>query len=72
MPQVSHKGQAKLEVQRRLSRVLLRITLLLALVLGTVASVIQLTIDLAQQKDAVEISASEFLASIVPSAATAV
>ncbi|MEO0567234.1 MAG: EAL domain-containing protein [Pseudomonadota bacterium] len=69
---MSHKGQAKLEVQRRLSRVLLRITLLLALVLGTVASVIQLTIDLAQQKDAVEISASEFLASIVPSAATAV
>jgi diguanylate cyclase (GGDEF)-like protein len=50
---------------------LLRVTLLLTLALGTVASLVQLSIDLRQEKEAVESSASEFLASVAPSAASA-
>ncbi|MEM7696216.1 MAG: EAL domain-containing protein [Pseudomonadota bacterium] len=50
---------------------MLQVTLLLTLSLGVVAAVVQLWIDLRQEKDAVEVSASEFLASVAPSAASA-
>lgn len=50
---------------------LLRVTLLLTLVLGSLASLAQLGIDLRQEKEAVESSAREFLASVSPSAASA-
>ncbi|WP_299849812.1 bifunctional diguanylate cyclase/phosphodiesterase [uncultured Roseovarius sp.] len=57
---------------RALSKVLLKITLFLALVLGLFAALIQLSLDLQQQKNAVEDSAEAFLDSITPSAASAV
>ena len=57
---------------RALSRVLLKVTLFLALVLGILAALVQLTIDLQQEKDGVQESASAFLDSIVPSAESAV
>lgn len=44
---------------------------MLALSLGTVAALVQMWIDIEQEKDAVEIAADEFLVSIAPSAATA-
>lgn len=54
-----------------LTRVLLKITLSLALLLGLVAAILQLILDLKQQKSAVEIAAEEFLVGVVPSAASA-
>lgn len=56
---------------RTLSRVLLRVTLLLALSLGMVSGLLQIWTDLQQEKDAVQYSAEEFLASVAPSAASA-
>lgn len=56
---------------RRLSSVLLRVTLLLAISLGIVSGVLQVWTDLRQEKDAVQLSAHEFLQSVAPSAASA-
>ncbi len=60
------------QAQRPLSKVLLKVTLFLALALGVAAALVQLTIDLQQEKDAVEASADAFLDSTVPSAESAV
>lgn len=58
-------------VPRRLSRVLLRVTLMLAVSLGLLSGALQIWTDLRQEKDAVQYSAEEFLASVAPSAASA-
>ncbi|WP_299671217.1 bifunctional diguanylate cyclase/phosphodiesterase [uncultured Roseobacter sp.] len=57
--------------RRPLSRVLAKVTLLLALVLGMIFGAMQVITDLRQEKDAVQYSAEEFLASVAPSAASA-
>lgn len=59
------------EAARPLSVVLLRVTLFLVVALGTGAALVQVWIDLEQEKGAVELSAEEFLASVTPSAASA-
>ncbi len=57
--------------RRQLSHVLAKVTLLLALFLGTISGAMQIWADLRQEKNAVQYSAEEFLASVAPSAASA-
>ncbi len=54
-----------------LSRVLLKMTLLLALVIGVLVALVQMSLDLNQQKNAVEAAAEAFLDNITPTVATA-
>ena len=66
---IHQKGTA---IRRNLSVVLLRLTLFLALVLGVGTALVQLWLDIHEQKDAVEQAAGAFLDSVTPSAASAV
>jgi len=68
---VPHKQIIRLP-KRSLSSVLMRATLIVALALGIAAGLIQIAIDISQEKEVVEINASELIASVVPAAEEAI
>lgn len=57
---------------RRMSRVLMHLTVILTVGLGVVAGVFQMLVDLKQEKDGVEINATELVESLAPTASKAV
>lgn len=65
-------SKIKDKTQRSMSSVLMRATLVVALILGMIAGLIQLAIDIGQEKEAVELNAVEFIESVLPAAEEAI